>query len=328
MQARKVSMTLGTILVTACLAILTGSSTGWAIDYDLKTSGVWATPNPLQCPSRINAQLLILGEKDHEIECGDVKIDVEFQMDGGAWNPVGDIAVCRQESDTPFLRFKVWPNDFDSNPNNSVEFRPTRTATYRFRATSSYSRDQDSSNNARTSSSYSAGQICVPQGCWLTSSGLVICPLPDPLKEIKEAFDDRIRQVCKKYPKLCPRPPFEVDPCERYPRLCPVFGGGSDPFCGNFPELCPWFGVVEVLFDDRVNGLKLAISTKSGKLVAKMQKLRRPIKDGKGVYTQRLRFLKSKDETYYLTFWPGNRTKFNKNLPFPVRATPLPNYKY
>ena len=49
MLTRKKLIALGVILAATSFAISIDSRTGWALDYDLKASGIWAEPAPLVC---------------------------------------------------------------------------------------------------------------------------------------------------------------------------------------------------------------------------------------------------------------------------------------
>lgn len=298
----------------------------FAIDHDLRVSGILASPNPLECPSEILAQLLVKGTEDDSIENGDVKITVSSQLNGGSWQNVGNILVTRNELDIPFRKDAVWPNDFDSQPNNSIQFRPTMQGTYRFKAQLKYSLDQNSSNDVRESSAYAVNAVCwVPpiSPCTLgwdigSRIGKIYCPGRQPPPDVCKKYPQLcpFNDICKKYPKLCPWP----DICEKIPELCPTH---STPFCQLHPELCPYIGKIEVLFNDQFQSLGLSILDESNRVVSSVEKLKKPIRDGKRVYTKRMIFFKEADQRYNFRVLPGGVTTEGKKFPGYYKVNPL-----
>lgn len=298
----------------------------YAYEHDLRVSGILASPNPLECPSEISTQLLVKGTDDDTIENGDVQIAISSQLNGGSWQNVGEILVTRNELDIPFRKDAVWPNDFTSQPNNSIQFRPMMQGTYRFKGQVKYSLDQNSSNDFRESSSYSVNSVCwVPPTipCTLgwdmrSRIGKIYCPGRQPPPDLCKKYPQLcpFNDICKRFPKLCP----SYDICEKIPELCPTL---STPFCQLHPELCPYIGDIEVLFNDQFQSLGLSMLDENNRVVSSVEKLKKPIRDGNRLYTKRMTFFKEAAHRYNFRVLPGGVTTEGKKLPGYFKINPL-----
>lgn len=267
-----------------------------AVEHDLRLSGI-IVESLEGCRYLISVQILVIGTNDYEIESGDVTIQISYQKNEGAWTSNGYIVVTRDEMDLPFRQWAVWPIDFDSDPNNNTIFDPPCNGEYRFKATIIYDIDQNPGNNERESSSVSvtcAGECRSWIGTLTEFAGL---------KALEKAMRGGyiIWKLCEEHPEYCPF----VHICDLDPRLCQVRGE------------------MEILFDNSINHLKLAVITKSGIIISKMEQLKKPIIVGDIKYNQRLKFSKSKDMVYRLTYWPTKETRVTEKLPFPIIIRPL-----
>jgi len=264
-----------------------------AVEHDLRMSG-FSVESLEGCRYLISIQVHVIGTNDYEIESGDVAIQISYQKNGGDWTSNGYILVTRDEMDTPFVEGEIWPNNFDSEPNNTTIFDPPCNAEYRFKATIIYDLDQNSGNDERESSSVSVtcAGACPPTVNWTDFRA--------QLAILEQAM----------------RAGYIVwDICEIFPQLCPLY---------DFDRwLYHHVGEVEILFDNSINHLKLAVITKSGIIISKMEQLKRPIIVGDIKYNQRLKFSKSKDMVYHLMYWPTKETRVTEKLPFPILMRPL-----
>jgi hypothetical protein len=291
----------------------------WAQAHDFAVIDVWAEPDPLDCPSTVSVTLLILGDLDWQFVSGAVSVDFKYQKDGGTWQPVGSLEVTRAPSDVAFAKWQSWPASFLSHPTNGVEFMPLGAGNYRFSADviyppgtppepGGYQRTDhlESDTYSTDGCAPSVGQI--GSDCILVQSttpdGRAFC-LEDLPKLI--AVGEEIRDLlCDGRLPEAPQPPE----CR----------GGIAPICQLVP--CPvlFTRPLEILFDDRLNSLNLSIVNQDGKRVAVAERLRIPIREGERLFTKRLTFQPSRDQTYYLAFWPGTGTRRGVILPFDVRV--------
>lgn len=266
-----------------------------AVEHDLRLSGI-SVESLEGCRYLISVQIFVIGTNDYEIESGDVTIQISYQKNEGAWTSSGYIVVTRDEMDFPFRQWAVWPIDFDSEPNNTTIFDPPCNGEYRFKATIIYGLDQNPGNNERESSSVSV--TCAGE-CGSRRYDDYHLIIDDLL--IAVVGGDIIKDLCIKYPRLCPWRPLH----------------------DFLPPLPPFEGEVEILFDNRINHLDLAVITKSGIIISKMEQLKKPIIVGGTKYNQRLKFSKSKDMVYHLMYWPTKEITVTGKLPFPILVRPL-----
>jgi hypothetical protein len=284
------------------IGLTLGTANARAQDHDIHVSGVWAEPEPLECPSTVYVRLYFAGERDHIVESGDIVVTFEYELNGtGQWTPFGDLPVLRAESDISFSQGAYWPDDFDSDPNNGVSFEPQAPGEYRFRATADYTsglQDGYPNDNTRLSNSYTAPAGCgldfVPIECYEWAKGTILCLNPGMIEEAARIVRE-----------------WE---CDRYPEL-PGCGGAVVDICKYVPCPLPPEEVIEVFFDDRYNGLNVAIVTERGRKVAEVERLRTPVREGGKLYTQRLQFPVTRGEGYYIAIWPGESTRLNVPLP-------------
>ena len=119
----------------------------------------------------------------------------------------------------------------------------------------------------------------------------------------------------------CPPPPVippVKDFCHEYPHLCRQI-----ILWDLVPSINRFEGELEILFNNRINPFDLAVITRSGIIISKMEQLRKPIIVGKTKYNQRLKFFKSKDMVYHLMYWPTKETTVTEKLPSPILVRPL-----
>jgi len=299
------------VLATVAFPLAMGTLSARGQDHDVVTFGTWATPQPLTCESRVCARLYSAGQDNYQIQSGQCSIHFSYQWNGGAWTPVGDLPVVWDPWGDGLAWGEFWPSDAsEEGSNNCVEFSAPKAGDYRFQAETTCLgiSDVNTADNIGQSATYSAAQSCISavakDPCQLFKGRFegregwrLIC---DDIVQIGEA-------VCDKYPGLC------VNRCDLDPLSC---GGGVD-LCSLSP-LCHDAGPIEVLFDDRMNGLNLAVINLAGTVIAKGDTLRKPVVRDDVAYNQRIRLKVAPDETYYLAFWPGKGTKLHTNLPFPV----------
>ena len=147
-------------------ALFLGAQQSQAQDYRLEIWTVWADQNPLECPSRVSAMVLALGDKDYEIQSSEATIRFWYQKDGGQWNRIEDLPIEWEPSDGGLYK-NVWPRDFPSAPTNSVEFRHIGPGSYRFKAETVYpSYITNGVASSQESGDYQAAGICVrPPPC-------------------------------------------------------------------------------------------------------------------------------------------------------------------
>lgn len=335
--------TAWTVIILA-VALFLGVQQSQAQDHHLFVSAVWATPDPLGCPSEIAAMVTVLGDKDYEINSGDAKIKIYYRVDGGTWLPIGNIPIVWAPSDGGLSKWDKWqlPRDFPSEPDNTIEFQPTAEGVYEFRGETIYPDGITGVPSDRISEKYTVGQPCPsPPRCIIlpgtigTAGGSysVICP-PDG-------------KFCTRFPWLCPKPVCEKYPllcpnmCLKYPWLCPHnlcerfpilpgcggggWGGGIDPCI--FGLQCPDPLVnpfpVEVLFDNRINKFNLAVIDTNGRIAAEMKQLTRPMKVGGSTYNQRLQYIARPGEEYRIIYWSSGKIKTGEQMPFPLLIRPM-----
>lgn len=323
------------VLLLMSAALTMGIQEGWAQDHHLFVSDVWATPDPLVCPSTVSATVAAVGEKDYLLNSGDAAIRVSYQLNGGAWTEIGEIPITWSGGDGVLVKWKEWPLNFPSQPDNTIEFRPTTPGTYRFKAETVYPPTITGMPSERFSKEYTVSDTCPVPPCTLLpvkfggggATWRVLCPGD---WNICDNFPGLCPiDVCKRFPRLCP------DPCKLDPRLCrepcklipgfPGCGGGVIDPC-QFGLSCPDPPFdpfpVDVLFDNRVNKFNLAVIDSKGEIVAETEQLTRPMKIGSATYNQRLRYTAAPGEKYLIIYWPGKGTKRDEGLPFPLLIRP------
>jgi len=286
-------------------------------DHDLIVRGVELIRRryPLACPSKVCALLLAMGERDYELQSGQVTISFYHQCDRGPWIDIGEIPVTWGALEPGLAKYQSWPQGGGQN-GNCIEFTPCSAGNCRFRAEVVHPtgiQDANPSDNTGESAVYSIAETCSLLKC----SG----PCVLEVRKISE-FGQGVHSLwcsalwpppnlCEQYPPLCEFP----NVCELFPGLCP-----TADICKFIQCPFPSSGQIEVLFDNRVNGMNAAIVNSAGRILARGETLSRPIRERDIAYNQRLVFQVSPDQTYYLAFWPSKETKLGASLPFPMRV--------
>lgn len=273
---------------------------------------VSATPDPLErgCPNSLSARFRINGTNDFVIPSHQVKIRFDYS-DGGAasppafpspaWTSIGELTVTYTPTDGPFAIGRIWPDDFASAAGAAFSWRPPSSPTsFHVRAEVAYLDpavvDANRGDNSTVSFFNSVPGTCpvVHSRCtgW-AGRNLYVC------FELADFIDLRIVQCLLDPSKPC-------WPLEPFPPICnlvrcpPCLTGLTcprDPF--------------ELLFDSRANDLRIILVTQEGKEVARMERLRRPIRVGRQTFNQRLQFTPERGVSYYLKVLPGEKTRMD-----------------
>jgi hypothetical protein len=281
-------------------------------DHDLvMRPPVSATPDLLErgCPNSLSARFRINGALDSDILSHQVKIRFHYS-DGSAgppaspssaWTSIGELIVTYTPTDGPFAIGRTWPDDFASAAGAAFSWRPPSSPTsFHVRAEVAYLDpavvDANPGDNSTVSFFNSVPGSCpvVPPRCTrVAGRNLYIC------FESFDLIDPRIVRCLWDPSKPCwPLEPFPPI-CKLLP--CPPCLTGltcpPDPF--------------ELLFDSRANDLRIILVAQEGKEVARMERLRRPIRVGRQTFNQRLQFAPERGVSYYLKVLPGEKTRMD-----------------
>ncbi len=153
----------------------------------------------------------------------------------------------------------TWPDAFPSKPSNKATFWSKVEVEYRFQAEDEYTRlgpDSFPDNNTRSSDFVLVSESCESFGHGDGGNREVV--VTDTIRETW------LQRMCHDNPAS----PW----CKGGFRLICGIPGIECPLPPNLP--------IEVLFDNRFNGLVLAIITSDGKRVADMESLLAPVREG------------------------------------------------
>jgi len=313
------------LILNAVLFCVAGSA--WALDHDLHMTGVYTADSSgsltqsLACnsPEKVCAIIHVNGDLDNRFNSGQATIKLSARVTGSdTWEDLGSVPVTWQQNERSLDRGYTWPLDWQSHPNNCVDITSEKP-NYDLRAEVILppdSPDQYPNDNSLTVSAITTCSV-PPPGCLQLPNNKIICreSCPDQLKPLC----DEGWNLCRINPKLCQ--PHDI--CKQFPEVC-LPHQCSGHLCG--PGLCPkcGSGPVEVLFDDNQNSLSMAAVNNKGEIVATMQKLKKPIREGSIRYNQHLTFVAQPDTTYKLIFVSTKNTPLNKEMPFNYRVKGTP----
>jgi hypothetical protein len=218
-----------------------------------------------------------------------------------AWTLIGELTVTYYPSDGPFAIGRIWPDDFASAAGAAFSWRPPSSPTsFHVRAEVAYLDpaivDANPGDNSTVSFFNSVPGTCrvVPPHCTrVAGRNLYVCFDP------RDLIDPRIVRCL--WDPLKPCPPLEPFPpiCKLVP--CPPCLTGltcpPDPF--------------ELLFDSRANDFRIILVTQEGREIARMERLRRPIRVGRQIFNQKLQFTPERGVSYYLKVLPGDKTRMD-----------------
>lgn len=277
------------------------------------------SPDPVQAGSNCNNALSakLRSNGDDVIPPGAIKISFSYRDANASqaqMTPIGDLTVNYDpNADGPFAITRVWPDDFPSATNKSLNWQPPiNIASFLITANAQFidpsKIDSYPGNNLRPKTFSAVNTLC---------------------QTTVEPID------CAKHPAMCPKPcvlfpdlckPQVINICKTHPNLCnPIcIGPGCNkicPGCPPLPDPCPDCPIefnkrdwVELLSIDTDKTMFIRVVNQAGETIATMKALQKPLTIGKQTFYQGVRFKPEQNAIYNVVAIPAKGSKKKVNM--------------